>query len=132
MRPIHLLRVAAAAAVLLPGCSDDPLAPFQPEIRNSTDTFEFQVTAMTGVNTTAEYRWQHTGTVANVNQATALTGGSATLTVLDAAGTQVHSRSLSDNGTFQTAAGTPGEWRVRVVLNTASGAANFRLQKRTP
>ena len=131
MRPFHLVR-AAAAALLLAGCSDDPLAPFQPEIHNSADSFEFQVTAMTGVNTTAEYRWQHTGTVANVNQATALTGGSATLTVLDAAGTQVYTRTLADNGTYQTAAGTPGEWRVRVTLTTASGAANFRLQKRTP
>lgn len=61
-------------------------------------------------------------------RATQLTGGSAALQVLDAAGTQVYSRSLTDNGTFETNAGTAGGWRVRVALTNARGTVNFRVQ----
>lgn len=122
-------RTLLAAVILLAGCDDDPLSPFQPEIGNATDSFQFQVTALTDVTTTVEYDWQHTGTVANVNQSTALSAGTATLTIRDAAGVQVYQRDLTDNGTFQTNAGTAGRWRIRVALNGASGAVNFRVQK---
>lgn len=110
-------------------CGDDPLAPFQPEIGNQTDTFQFQVTALTGVTTTANYEWQNTGTTANVNQSTSLSAGTATLTIRDAAGAQVYSRDLTDDGTFQTTAGAAGRWTITVRLVDASGAVNFRVQK---
>ena len=128
---MRFVRGALAGALLLmaSGCDDDPLSPFQPEIGNSQDTFQFQVTALTDVTTTVEYEWMHTGTVANVNQSTALSAGTATLTIRDATGAQVYQRSLTDNGTFQTAAGTSGRWRIRVSLQDATGAVNFRVQK---
>ena len=54
-----------------------------------------------------------------------------TLVITDANGTQVYSRSLSDNGTFVTADGVAGTWTVRVTYNGASGTVNFRVQKKT-
>jgi hypothetical protein len=122
------LRVAVTTLMLL--ACDDPLAPFQPEIGNATDNFQFQVTALRDVTTTREYEWQHTGTIANVNQATSLSSGAALLVIRDAQGTEVYRRSVTENGTFQTAAGTSGRWRIRVELTAASGAVNFRVQRR--
>lgn len=118
-----------AALLLVAACGDDPLAPFQPEIANTRDSFQFQVTALRDVTATREYEWEHTGTVANVNQATSLSAGTARLVIRDAQGTEVYRRSLTDNGTFQTSAGTAGRWRIRVEIAEASGAVNFRVQR---
>ena len=129
----HARRLATAAVLALAAsCADESLAPFPPEIGSATDNFQFQVTALEDVSTAVEYDWQHTGTVANVNQSTSLSAGAATLVVRDAQGTQVYRRSLTDNGTFQTSAGAAGRWRIRVELSGASGAVNFRVQRRTP
>ena len=124
-------RLALGALLLALACGDDdPLAPFQPEIGNATDSFQFQVTALRSVTTTAEYDWQHGGAVANVNQATELGGGTARLVIRDAAGAEVYRRDLTANGTFQTSSGAPGRWRIRVELTGAGGAVNFRVQRR--
>ena len=129
--PVAPIRWLGLGALLLTlGCDGDPLAPFQPEIGNATDSFQFQVTALRNVTTTQEYDWQHTGTVANVNQATALTGGTARLVIRDAGGAEVYRRDLTANGTFQTSTGAVGRWRIRVELVDASGAVNFRVQRR--
>ncbi len=104
---------------------------FQPEVANLTDNFQFQATGVTNVSQTLNYTWQNTGTAANVNQATTLTAGSATLTIFDASGTQVYTRSLTDNGTFATSTGTTGAWRINLALSGVSGTLNFRVQKKT-
>lgn len=104
---------------------------FQPEVANLTDNFQFQSTGVTNVTQTLNYTWQNTGTAANVDQATTLTSGSATLTIFDASGAMVYSRSLTDNGTFATSTGTTGAWRINIVINGASGTFNFRVQKKT-
>jgi len=75
------------------------------------------------------FRRQNTGTMADVNQATSPSGGSATLTIRDADGTQVYSRGLSDNGTFQTNTGSSGDWTIVIELSGADGTFNFRVQK---
>jgi len=128
----HTRWLAVAGVVLVASCDDDSLAPFQPEIGNATDNFQFQATALQDVSTNVEYDWTNTGTVANVNQSTSLSAGSATLVIRDAQGTQVYRRNLAENGTFQTSSGATGRWRIRVELSDASGAVNFRVQKRTP
>jgi hypothetical protein len=114
---------------LLAGCSKDPLSPFQPEITNVQDNFQFQATGIKDVTTTKNYNWQNTDTTANVNQSCVITRGSATLTILDADGTQVYSGNLTDNGTFVTTSGTTGTWVIRVELTGLSGTLNFRVQK---
>ena len=85
--------------------------------------------SLDNVTQTLTYNWQNTGTSANVNQATSPSGGSATLTISDADGTQVYSRNLSETGTFQTDAGAAGSWTIVVELSGASGTFNFRVQK---
>ncbi len=98
-----------ATALLFPlliaasACGNDstgPLAPFEPQINNIQDSFEFQATGVTNVTWTFEYTWANSGTSANVNQATTITGGTAVLTLFDAGGTQVYTQSLSANGKF--------------------------------
>lgn len=121
-----------AAAFLAGGCSSsgNVVGPNnQPQVTNSTDTFQWQVSNLSGVTQTLTYHWSNTGTVANVNQSAALSGGSATLTIADAAGTQVYAGSLASNGTFQSSSGTAGSWTVTVALSNATGTLNFRLQK---
>jgi hypothetical protein len=55
--------------------------------------------------------------------------GDATLFIADGAGAQVYQRSLAENGTFTTAAGTAGTWTVRLKFAEASGNATFHITK---
>ncbi len=111
-------------------CSGNVLGPDnQPQVSNQTDTFQWQVTAMDNISQTLTYTWQNTGTSANVNQSPNLSGGSATLTILDASDVEVYSRSLAQGGTFQTSAGATGAWTIEVRLSGAGGALNFRVEK---
>ena len=118
--------VAAAAAC---GGSNTLGPDNEVQVNNATDSFQWQASNMEEITETRTYTWTNTGTTANVDQSSSITGGSATLRVTDADGQQVYSRSLSEDGTFQTSQGTSGDWTVTVVLSDASGALNFRLQK---
>ena len=127
-RAVRLAPLAVFA--LLAACGNDATSPrYQPEVSNLPNTFAFQVTGLQSVTDDLQYTWRNDGTVANVDQSPSGLQGTATLVVLDAAGTQVYSRSLLEDGTFQTAAGTTGNWTVRVHFSRASGSANFRLQR---
>jgi len=111
-------------------CSGNVLGPDnQPQISNQTDTFQWQATAMDNISQTLTYTWQNTGTSADVNQSPNLSAGSATLTIKDASGVEVYSSSLTQGGTFQSAAGAAGAWAIEVRLSGASGALNFRVEK---
>ncbi len=122
---------ALAALALLGACGGgNATAPrYQPQVVNLTNDFAFQVTALANVSDEIQYTWRNDGTTANVNQSPSNLTGTVTLVILDANGTQVYSRSLAENGTFATTAGTAGNWTVRVRFTQASGAVNFRLQK---
>ncbi len=109
--------------------STAPLALFQPQINNAPDNFSFQATGVTNVNSTSIYVWSNCGTAASVTQSTTITAGTATLTVLDANGTQVYTKDLGVNGTFLTSAGVTGNWTIKVVLTNYSGTVNFHVQK---
>ena len=122
--------VVVVSVALVAGCGNSPTSPgVQPEITNATDNFQYQVTNVQNYSHQANYVWQNTGTTASVNQATAVTGGSAMLVLLDADGTQVYSRSLAENGTFASTAGVAGSWTIRVTYSAASATVNFRVQK---
>jgi hypothetical protein len=123
--------MALAATLALGACENgavDVLAPFQPQVSTAPDNFQFQVTGLTGVNLSRDYAWVTTGTRVDVNQATQLTEGSATVTVYDAADTPVYQQSLDANGTFVSNSGTPGGWRIHLDLVGARGDVNFRVQ----
>jgi hypothetical protein len=131
MRNATMSRCLGVMLLVLGACGDDPLAPFSPEIANLTDNFQFQATGLSDVSTTVEYMWQNTGTTANINQSSVVSGGTAMLTVYDAASprVQVYNRTQADNGTFVTATGTTGMWLIRVTLTDVTGTLNFRAQK---
>ncbi|HET6350342.1 MAG TPA: hypothetical protein VFH88_14800 [Candidatus Krumholzibacteria bacterium] len=126
----------AIIAVLVVGCGSDsntPTAPgIQPQIINSVDNFQFQVTAVDNHTGTLTYWWPNTGAQANINQSCSIASGTVTLTLLDGSGTQVYSQALSQNGTFASVPGASGTWRVSVIMSGATGDLNFRLDKSTP
>lgn len=124
-----LCATLAAAALTACGSATAPLAAFQPQITNAPDNFQFQATGVTKVTSTSTYPWSNSGTAASVNQATTVTAGSATVTILDQNGAQVYTKDLSANGTFPTSTGVTGSWTIKVVLTNYSGTVNFRAQK---
>ena len=101
----------------------------QLEVANATDSFQWQVSALDKVAQVLEYSWVNTGTTANVNQSSSLSGGTATVQVKDGSGAIVYTRSLAENGTRATSAGIAGTWTITVTLDNAQGTLNFRLQK---
>ncbi|NMC44475.1 MAG: hypothetical protein GYA46_11205 [candidate division Zixibacteria bacterium] len=125
-----LIAIVMMAMTIMAGCSDEnPLGPYQPEIGNNPDNFQFQVTAAKNVTTTIDYTWQNSSTAASINQASSIRDGAASITLFDANGTQVYTKDLNANGTYSSAAGAAGTWTVRVVLTNLYGTLNFRVQK---
>jgi len=114
------------------GC-ENPTAPgIEPEITNNADSFFYQVRDIRNFTGTREYTWQNGGTLATVSHSTnAGSTGTAILTLLDAAGTQVYSGPLLTGGEPTTSpAGVAGAWTVRIAYadNTNSGV-NFELSR---
>lgn len=123
-------RGLAAAGMVLAACSDSTTAPGRdPEVINTTDNFQYQITDIQDFSGTQSYSWSNTGTTATVNQSASVGSGSASLVLLDANGAQVYSRSLADNGTFSSGAGAAGTWTVRVTYSAADATVNFRVDK---
>jgi hypothetical protein len=123
-------RWLAAGGIVLAACSDGTTAPGRdPEIINTTDNFQYQITDIQGFSGTQSYSWSNTGTTATVDQSASVASGSVSLALLDANGAQVYSRSLADNGTYSSSAGTAGIWTVRVTYNAADATVNFRVDK---
>ena len=114
---------------MLFACSGTTLGPFQPEIDNAADNFQFQATNVTNVTTTVTYPWVNAGTRATINHATTRTAGSTLLVIKDAAGATVYSKALSPSLSEPTTAGQAGTWSVQLTLTSYSGTLNFRAQK---
>lgn len=131
MRAHQLSWALLAGGLALAGCSGgNVIGPDnQLQVTNATDNFQLQATALDNVSQTLTFVWQNTGTSANVNQSGTVAAGSATLTILDQAGTQVYVASLASSGTFQTGAGLTGAWTIRLEMHGLSGVVNFRVQK---
>lgn len=125
--------VSAMFALSMAACGDgNVIGPDnQLEVANLTDNFEWQVSALDDVSQTLDYAWENTGPEATIDIAGSLSAGTATLTVTDAAGTQVFSGSLDNSNNTNTSAGEAGIWRVVVVIEGAHGALNFRIEKKT-
>jgi hypothetical protein len=125
--------IAVLLALCLAGCggsSNSALNPaFQPEVANNTDNFQFQSTGVTNVTQTLRYTWVNTGIRATIDQACAITAGTAVVNVRDSQGAMVYSAGLQNNGSFTSVAGQTGNWQIEVVLSGVSGTLNFRVQK---
>jgi hypothetical protein len=113
------------------GCGgNNALDPkFQPQVANQPDNFQFQTTGVSNVTQTLTYSWSNSGTAASVNQACAITAGTATITLQDGKGNAVYSADLKANGTFTSLQGNTGTWMITVALTKVAGTLNFRVQK---
>ena len=130
MRTLKLIAVFLGLSLSVVACSDNVVGPEnEPEVANATDTFQWQVSGLKSVSQTFTYTWKNTGTLADVDQSAAVSGGTAVLTVRDADGSQVYSRSLTEGGSAQTATGVAGDWTLVVKLSDLTGTLNFRVQK---
>ena len=110
-------------------CSDNTLAPFQPEVTSATDNFQLQATDVRNRSATLDYSWENTGTRAKINHSTTTASGSARLIIMEAGDGQVYEGTLVPSLADTTTIGTPGTWTIRLVLNRYSGTLNFRVQK---
>jgi hypothetical protein len=124
--------VAAAAPIALLAACDSalPTTPaVQPQVINLRNDFAFQAASRVDVSGDLLYTFVNDGSAATVDQSPTALTGEATLFVADGSGVQVYQRSLAENGTFATTAGTPGSWTVRVHFANADGGVGFRVQK---
>ncbi|MBK7923250.1 MAG: hypothetical protein IPJ95_06390 [Gemmatimonadetes bacterium] len=132
MRTVTTFR-ALTAALLLAACGGDGSNGIGPgnqlQVTNAADDFQLQVTSMHNVTETLRYAWTNTGDSASINQATVVTGGTATLTVRGPDSTVVYQSDLTGNGTFQSTLSTAGTWFIELRLRQADGDVNFRVQK---
>ena len=110
-------------------CSDNTLAPFQPQVTSATDNFQLQATGVQKRSATLNYSWENTGTRAKINHSTTTSLGTARLIITDAGGTQMYEKTLLPSLSDTTAIGTSGTWGIRLVLSNYSGTLNFRVQK---
>ncbi len=123
----------AGLTSLLVACGDGPTAPgIQPQITNTTDAFSYQVSSIQNFTGSYNYTWQHTGTIAKITHASdAGATGTATLTVKDAAGTQVYSGELVSSGQpLSSPAGVAGAWTITLAYSNYSNTqVNFGVVK---
>ena len=133
MRIFHQILFATSLfliVAIMSGCGDDnPVNSFSPEISNTTDTFTFRANNAYVVTETLTYSWNNTGDHATIEHLTGRSGGTATLVIFDADGTQVYSDELKSSVTEATQLGNAGTWRVVVQFVEFSGSAYFKLQK---
>ncbi len=121
------------AVALLTGCGGSNLIgpENELEVTNALDQFQFQVSDLVEVDDTRSYTWENTGTQATIDVSQAITGGVAFLTILDADGTVMYQEDIADDSDTTTPVGVPGQWRIEVRLESATGTFNFRVQKST-
>jgi len=123
------LIVLAVAAISGCGGGNTITPAVQPQIVNMQDSFSFQITGASNVTQTLTYTWANSKTRSNTNHSSAITGGTATVTVKDNAGTVVYTNALLSTGTFASSVGTAGNnWTIIVTLTNLSGTINFSEQ----
>jgi len=111
------------------GCGSTPIPPqFRPQVTSQTDNFQFQAGA-TNYTSMLTYTWQNTGDASTIEQGSTIALGSGSVTIKDAAGSEVYSADLKQNGTFTSQPGTAGQWTVVVKLTKVTGMLSFRAQK---
>ncbi|MFQ5500346.1 MAG: hypothetical protein ACE5FH_11815, partial [Candidatus Zixiibacteriota bacterium] len=89
--------MTALIIATLAGCGSDStpptsLAPFQPEIVNNPDAFSLQATDVKNVSAQVIYTWQNSGTQATIDHSTALTGGTASVSIFDSVDSLVYTQ----------------------------------------
>lgn len=99
-------------------------------ISNMPDHFQFQITSGAYSTTqTLDYMWSNSGTSAMVSVTSSITAGTADLQISDSMGKLVIDQPLTTNGSFITAMGITGDWKIHVVLTSVTGTVNFHVDK---
>lgn len=138
MRPHRALLYLTAQRVALIGVSAlllacDPLAAFEPQIIDETELFALQAKDVTNITATAKFDWTTTQTQVTVHHATTTTSaGSASIRILDAAGTLVYSHALLPELSQPTTKGVPGSWTIEVTMTGFSGTVGFHILAGVP
>ena len=123
-----LLGVSLTSVLLLACGGTNLIGPDNElQVSNDTDRFEWQASMLENVTQTLSYKWQNTGTSANIDQSSSITSGTATLTIWCVNGNEMYSGPLTQDGTFETTVGQSGEWTIEVVLVGVHGTLNFRV-----
>jgi hypothetical protein len=123
--------VAAGAVLALVACNgDNAIGPNEFQVSNTPDDFSWQAGNLNNVTQRFTYTWQNSGTVATVNQTSAITAGTVTLTIKDASDIQVYAADQKNGGAFDTLLGTTGPWTIQLFISGASGTVSFGVQKK--
>jgi hypothetical protein len=132
-RSLQALMAASALALvslLGSGCASTHTVARDLTVTNLPDSFEMHVGTLESFSNTFTYQWTTTGTKATVRQASSIQEGDGLLEIKDPTGLQVHDKNLHEVGTFITAEGKPGVWKIKVTLQKATGSVTFLVAKR--
>ena len=124
MRILPILVVA----LLFSGCASTRKVSRDIMVLNEPGIFSLRIGSLEDISNRRRYEWINAMGKATVRQASNVNSGVARVEVRDAAGIIVHSKSLSQKGSFATAAGKPGIWRILLVLDDATGSVMFEVK----
>jgi hypothetical protein len=124
MRTLAIL----AFALLLSGCASTRKVSRDIMVMNEPGVFSLRIGSLENISNRRRYEWINAMGKATVRQASDVKSGVARIEVRDAAGIIVHSKSLTQKGSFTTTAGKPGVWKILLVLDHATGSVMFEVK----
>lgn len=112
------------------GCEASNSPGGQVAVCNQKDSFSYSVNA--GATSKSDtYPWSNSATKAQVHWAMNIGFGGASVTIKDAVGKQVFTKSFGGTGQSSasqtTSEGTAGDWTIEVRLTGASGQVAFEV-----
>ncbi len=127
---VFLAVAATAVIVIASSCAKDPTSSNEPDVVNNLDNFHFMIDDVSDHDTLLTYYWRTGGTSANINQIASITGGWASLRIVDLDSTETYQTDFSQNGDFRSGSGLSGTWKITIRLANFSGMIDFRVQRR--
>jgi hypothetical protein len=121
--------VLLAAGLLAAGCASTRSVSRDLAVTREPDQFRVRIGSLENFTDMLEYDWTSSGSIVAVSQACDLRGGEGHFEIRDPTGLVIHSRSLRTSGTFLTAAGQPGVWKMRIDLMKATGSVDLTVRK---
>lgn len=122
-------RIVLAALVLLcAGCGSSRTVARDLTVMNEPQEFSLHIGSVENFSDRLRYQWGNGAAKATVRQASRIQDGIARLEIRDGTGIIVHSKSLAEQGSFVTAEGKPGVWRISVILQGATGNVTFSVR----
>ena len=129
-RLAFLVVPAIAIIVIVSACEKNPTSSYEPEVVNTLDNFHFRIDDVSNHDTSLTYYWRTDGTSANINQIASITGGRASLRIVDWDSIVTYETDFTQNGDFRSGSGLAGHWKITVLLVDFSGLIDFRVQRR--